>query len=573
MRKLLLGLLLSTNLALSQVEPVPPTAVIISENFQPLKAAWHQESGRWSTNKGIYTSSALGETDISTIVAYRGLQAADPLTSMLPFDRFTLRTRIRNQGSQSTHRAGVVYQYQDSANYYEAIVSPTNVLTLQRVTNGTVFPVRSANYVPGPDAGRWPWLDIEVRWNRGKTTVKVNGLTVLNGIAQPEYTSGQVGLITHGTVTNFDAVFVGTPFGAQPFAENFADGLAQNWKPLSGQWSISDGAYDSTAVQPTSLSLAPIGIGPQQTVNSTYRARVLTAPDGSESLVGLVFNYRDLGGGRIEYKEIVLSPTGGAFVNKIEEGTVRGIAAVTGLAFRGNQWLEVKLEVNSSLGEIVISVDRMALFGIAAPPQGRLGLTTHSARGKFDDVRFSYGIFPSVSAAFDFSLPPCWSTSTPEGGWLLNETLIADSGRSTDLATFSCSPIESDFIYRARLLNQYGASGNLVGLVFNYQEPGSLHAGDYYEVVFAPTGRAELRKFVQGVRTTIQVAPFNVRRNVWFDVVLERSGIFTSVSVAGQGTLFEGVRTAQLQPGSVGVVTHWAKGLFDDVSVVEVLPR
>jgi hypothetical protein len=82
-----------------------------------------------------------------------------------------------------------------------------------------------------------------------------------------------------------------------------------------------------------------------------------------------------------------------------------------------------------------------------------------------------------------------------------------------------------------------------------------------------------LRKFVQGVRTTIQVAPFNVRRNVWFDVVLERSGIFTSVSVAGQGTLFEGVRTAQLQPGSVGVVTHWAKGLFDDVSVVEVLPR
>lgn len=264
-----------------------------------------------------------------------------------------------------------------------------------------------------------------------------------------------------------------------------------------------------------------------------------------------------------------MSPTGGAFVNKVSNNVVGGIAAVTGLSFRGNQWVDVKLEANSSLGVVGISVAGTGLFEIAASPFGRVGLVTHGAPGKFDDVRFDFGRFPSVSADFEFSLPSCWSTSSPSGTWLLGGVLIADSIRPSDLATFSCSAVQSDFIYRARLLNQYGGSGNRVGLVFNYQEAASLHAGDYYEVVFTPTGTAELRKFVQGVRTTIEVAPFNVPRNVWFDVVLERSGMLTSVSVAGQGTLFQDVRQAQLGPGSIGVITHWAKARFDDVSLVE----
>lgn len=564
---LFFGLLLCANFALAQSDPTPPAAVIVSENFQPVKAAWHRTSGTWSAVNGIYTSSARGESDIVTIGSYRGLRSADPLTAVLPFDRFTFRARVRNHGSVSTHRAGVVYQFQNSANYYEAVVGPSNVLHLQRVTNGAVIPVRSASFSPGPDADRWPWLDIEVRWNRGKTTVKVNGLTVLTGIAQPEYTSGQVGLITHGAVTNFDAVSVATPFGSQPFSEDFDDGVAQNWKPLSGGWSIAGGTYNNPVVQQTSLALAPIAVG--QPVDFTYRGRVLI-PNGTDATIaGLVFNYQDRGNGLIEYKEIVLSPTGGAFVNQVSNNVVRGIAAVTGLSFRGNQWADVELQANSNLGLVGISVAGTGLFEVGAPAFGRFGLVTHGAAGKFDEVRFDFGRFPAVSADFEPSVPSCWSTSSPSGTWLFGTVLFADSLRPFDLATFSCSPVQSDFIYRARLFNQYGASGNRVGLIFNYQEAGSLHAGDYYEVVFTPTGTAELQKFVQGVRTTIKVAPFNVPSNVWFDVVLERSGMLTSVSVAGQGTLFQDVPQAQLPPGSIGVITHWTRARFDDLSLVE----
>jgi hypothetical protein len=41
---------------------------------------------------------------------------------------------------------------------------------------------------------------------------------------------------------------------------------------------------------------------------------------------------------------------------------------------------------------------------------------------------------------------------------------IALPCRQTDL-------VKTDFVYRARLFNPYGGSGNLVGLVFNYQLP------------------------------------------------------------------------------------------------------
>jgi hypothetical protein len=42
----------------------------------------------------------------------------------------------------------------------------------------------------------------------------------------------------------------------------------------------------------------------------------------------------------------------------------------------------------------------------------------------------------------------------------------------------------NDYRYKGRLLNQYGASGNLVGLVFSYDS-----AEDYLEAVFSPTGQ------------------------------------------------------------------------------------
>ena len=151
-------------------------------------------------------------------------------------------------------------------------------------------------------------------------------------------------------------------------------------------------------------------------------------------------------------------------------------------------------------------------------------------------------------------------------GGTLNSTAVGAS----DIVATQCACWDTDFRYSARLLNQFGASGNLVGLVYNFQ--GGLYAGDYYEVVFSPTGIARLNKVIQGTRYLVASATHSVPRNVWFNVEVIRSGVNTTVLVNGS-TLFDNVSQGELGAGDVGVVTHWSRGRFDDLNVEDFVIR
>jgi hypothetical protein len=111
------------------------------------------------------------------------------------------------------------------------------------------------------------------------------------------------------------------------------------------------------------------------------------------------------------------------------------------------------------------------------------------------------------------------------------------------------------------------ASGNIVGLIYNYQSRDSFYAGDYFEVVLSSTGRLELRKFIHGVRYVVARGTHQVPRNVWFSVAVIRNGINTTVRVNGI-TRIRNVPQGELPAGSAGAVTHWSKGRFDDLSVI-----
>lgn len=167
-------------------------------------------------------------------------------------------------------------------------------------------------------------------------------------------------------------------------------------------------------------------------------------------------------------------------------------------------------------------------------PEGSLGLITHWAPGKFDDVWFGYTDI----------LPVTGSAAAP-----------ASAPR--------------DCVLRARMLDLYGASGNLVGLV--YQGSANQGKGDRFEVVFAATGQAYLDKYSQGVRYRTATATHSIPRNTWFNVELTRSGPDTTVKANGV-TLFNHVPQGQLPSGSFGLVTHWAKARFDNLSL-SPLPR
>lgn len=564
--------------------PEPPTMTIASEDFAPMRESWQPVTGRWSVSEGTYASTMAGGNDISIIDGYRDPARPENLPdSQLNYDEFIVRARVRNQGFTDDHLVGLVYQYQDPQNYYEVVVSALGAVKMRTVTNGI-----AVDEVPPvvTDTPRNNWLDLEVRWSNGVASLKIDGSTVYTTVQQPEFTRGQVGLITHAAVGRFDKVFIGTPFGDQGFLETFEEAPYVSFAPQSGQWAVrypfNDGyGYYNTTVEHTNVSLAPIDTGVNvdwgETIQYTFRARLLNPYGGSGNLVGIVFNYKTT-----EYTEVVFSPTGIAMMRRFENGSFRTLATTT-YNGRRNVPFDVTLE-NSPDGDadlqdgVVVTVDGQRIFekipdaNPTSTADGRVGLITHWAPGRFDNVQFDHGVFKPCSFTF---ADPWLPGSIVSGTWNVNGgTLNNSSPGASDIVDLGCrgnyvgDDAGNNFVYSARLLNEYGNSGNLVGLVYNYQGPGSLYAGDYYEVVFSPTGVMRLNKFVQGVRTTIATSRHNVPRNTWFDVRLIRSGPYVSVEV-NDTVIAQLIRQGSLTGGSIGVIAHWARARFDDVSLSE----
>lgn len=231
-------------------QAAPPTETIVDETFNPLAHEWRTESGTWSVSGGTFISSAAGAAaDITTIASYRAPDPQSPPTSKLQFDRFTIRARMFNSGSGGA--VGIVYHYQDAANYHE--VRYTNFpdvgeLSVRSVIGGNVSKSAATSRVPLPPG---TWFEIEVQWDRDRiVAIKLDGeLLPFGEIFQVGFaalSAGRIGLITDGTTGGFDDVRVEVPSGDQFFIERLSDGMAQGWMAQSGQWAVSSGTYNGT---------------------------------------------------------------------------------------------------------------------------------------------------------------------------------------------------------------------------------------------------------------------------------------------------------------------------------------
>jgi hypothetical protein len=578
----------------------PPTAVTFFDDFDssaPLPANWQIDAGNWVASNGTYNSQSVAPFARTTITEYVNPLRPDhpPNTILAPY---TLRARVRIPSGGVRQLAGVVFDYEDEANFREAVFSSSGTWQLRKVSFGV-----STTFAAGGYSGGGPnvWFDVEVGHGFHIVTVKINGnlLASVNMGAPPTF-GARVGLTTHETVARFDKVSIavlccqspvtnGIP---QPLRNHFngvfpPGFLGGNWTKFSGEWSVVSNVLTTPSVQATSAlwhEYFYIDIAPGSTLAYTLRARMLNPYGGSGNLVGMFFNDSPAGRG-----EVVFSPTGVARIRLIRNGSIETIATSPYLGQR-NVWFDVRMDVDSN--RITVTVDGNTIFEdvfTADIFEGRGGLVTHWAPGKFDDVWYeNRSIFHPLSQTFESAPPPNWTVS---GTWNTSgSTLNNTSAGVSDIVTTNCGCWESDFSYRARLLNEYGASGNLVGLVYNYQRVPArqndsrpylgLYNGDYYEVVFSPTGQAFMNKVLNGVRYRVATGAHNVPRNVWFNVeVLRQTELFgeaaqslqTTVRVNGV-TIFDRVPQGELPYGDVGVVAHWARSRFDNLSVTDA-PR
>lgn len=570
----LIGALVANSPAALAQEFRPPTNVFLRTDFDagsttPIPQSWQVDDGQWAASAGTYNVTSVAPRSISTLFEYP-IDPAAPQSELS--GPFTYRARISHPGGSAGKLAGVVYNFVNLSNYYEAAFSPNGTVQLRAVRSGIPQTVASAAF----DFRSNEWFDVEIVRTADKTTLNVNGVTVLSGVAQTEFQSGRLGLITRGTRARFDKVAVAVPFGPQSFRETFSPGLTQRWQTTPG-WVVANGTFNSTQVSEVTRAAAPAGteLTAGNTIEYTFRSRMLNPYRGPGNQVGMFFH--DTGSSRAE---VLFAPNGVAKLNVLsEDGTTRTIATA-GYDGRQNQWFDVRLD--SVPGATTISVDGVTLFDrVNTNPafEGGVGLITRWAPGKFDDVWYdNIRAFQPLTATFDTPLPQQWIVSGTwgvSGGMLFNGSIAA-----TQIVATACACWNSDIALRARLRNEYDASGNQVGLIYNYQRDlasdsqpyAGFYAGDYYEVVFAATGQAFINKVLNGVRYRVASGTHNVPLHASFDVEVLRQGTTTTVKVNGL-TVFDRVPQGQLSYGDVGVVTHWAPGRFDNLTVTDLPAR
>jgi hypothetical protein len=551
---------------------VPPIGYDLREDFTPAELVpdtWQPLSGSWSASGGTYNSTAPAPTAIAIVQS---------LTART--DPYAVHARIFNQRGQPGNMAGVVIDFDDPLNYYEVVFDTVegvgSAVRLRQVSNGVATTLaigttnRNLNWTQ-------TWTDLEVVLVQGRLHIWLDGQRIPSVFESPAATSGQVGLVTHNSLARFDNVVVSRPFGQQLFHSPFGAGVSTGWAPASGSWSATrdstgQGVYRNSSAAAIGQAYAPITDAGAGQLDYTIRSRVFIQSTGANNLAGIFFAERAAG----QYYELVFSPTGVAAINSVSGGASQRVAT-DAFAVQPSAWFDVKLVVHAATdGAVDVFVDNKPVFeSVSLSPQnpallaGRGGLITHFTAALFDNVSFDYDQFTPILERFSEPLTQgqvrsgTWNTT----GGTLNSTGIG----ANDIVMLKCCD-RFNFAVRGRVRNEFGNTGNLVGVVYNYQPAGSLGAGDYYEVVFSPTGDVMLNKVIQGVKYRLASGHHNAPPHEWFTFAVIRYGEFTTVKV-NEEVIFPNVYQGQLGPGEIGVITHFTRARFEDVSVTERLDR
>jgi hypothetical protein len=354
---------------------------------------------------------------------------------------------------------------------------------------------------------------------------------------------------------------------------DFSDAADGSTLPLArqaGTWSISGGKLNSSAGTISDIAVIteydPLDerIGtPSPTLDRsefTYHARIQNLWSARGNVAGVVYNYQD----RSNYYEVVFNSTGTAQLRTVRNGMFTIVATASYLQGGKGVWFVV--EVTRRGNELTtIHVNGLPVFNDVPQrelPDGRVGLITHWSKARFNrlSVTTPVGVQPFVerftTATTQFS-PRSGQWSVSSGTYGTSSVVQTAVSTAADVRFTDLSP--ASYSFRARLYNPYGASGNVVGLVWNY-----FDASNYGELVFSPAGTAKLNEVINGQRTTLASARHAIKSRTWFHVKLVRGVYDITVYLNGQFLLAYHNVDLFLDYG-IGLLTHWSPGRFDDV--------
>jgi probable HAF family extracellular repeat protein len=524
---------------------------------------WAVTAGTWRIVNQELSASSEGVISLATVPTY------DP--DIPPHDVIDLQTLdvyLFIASGAANARAGAVFNFADVNNFHEVTLNAAGSVQLHTRIAGVTRVVASASTTP-PGAGKW--LHLTLIRGVAHTTVMINGVRVFASVLQGGLPAGDIGLLARNTRARFDDLDARS-FGAQfPYLEDFSDRNATGWQPLSGSWSVESQAYGNSAVVSTAITRGPfVSLWDVDTapfdVPYTFKVRMLNPYGGPGNLVGLAW-VSDLN----NYTEVVFSPTGEARLSRVSAGVRTTMASATYSGAGPNRWFEVEVEDDANLPP-QFAIQRVKVNGVQlfdtvpnVRGSGTLSLITHWAPGRFDDLRAAPLPFRPLFENFDDGTAFEFARGA---GWNLEDGMLTSTGiGAADLVRLQ-SPADwhdlDDIEYRARMVNHFANSGNLVG--FTYGAKGPVR----YEAVFSPTGVAHLRKVMKGVSTTLATASYSGGEpHQSFDAQLFQIGQRTTVKVNG-ATVFNNVLQPDAVGGGLGFVTHFTNAAIDDVLLARI---
>ena len=288
--------------------------------------------------------------------------------------------------------------------------------------------------------------------------MRIDGAPVFDNFFQDGLPQGDIGLIARNTHARFDDIDVRN-FGRQdPYREDFNDGAANNWTPLSGTWSATSKVYTEHCSHRHNHHKSPLGrmweVGERTDLACTFKVRMLNPYGASGNLVGIAWVRRR----RQLHRSRVLADRASAseqvrmaFARRSQAHPIWGALAIPGSKSRSvttTPAIRTTSPISRSMAYRCSTLRRMC--GKAIFAHHTLGA------GHFDNVR----------AAARFLSPFSENFETHSAAVRVDGTWSTQTACSTTLPSFrrvgrSCSESVgwhdlADIELRARMINRFG---------------------------------------------------------------------------------------------------------------------
>lgn len=212
----------------------------------------------------------------------------------------------------------------------------------------------------------------------------------------------------------------------------------------------------------------------------------------------------------------------------------------------------------SSQGEAISSVMQPRMKFVTAQWNSFTGTTLTEAqlRANPPPYKATGAVAPPAPTSSpyveDYSDGQAQGWAHANGSWSVSSGELRQSAVAADVrSSYTYRTWETGYRLRARMLSEYGGSGNQFGLTFN-----ASTAGNRYDLRMSPTGRVTLERVSGSTRTVLASGSAVIGSWRWFDVEVIRAGGSATVKING-ATVFSNVVLPGVTAGRIGLFASW----------------